>query len=343
MEKTAAHKMTMSRSHLMTLLLGALALGFFIGSGMVGLLSPLQTERSDEIALTREGAFRFIRTSTETNNAAGQPAKELKPFRYKINDLLDERLHTGVVASAAVYFRDLNNGNWIGINEREIFSSKILLKLPLMIAYFKWAESNPLVLRRTLTLAAGAPGERVPEGSPSPIEPGKPSSVNDLIFRMIAYDDDSAYTLLRANIPNQRLDRVFKDLNVEYNPRDEADSLSVRGYASFYRVLFNSSYLSEEMSEKALRYLSKSSFRAGMASGIPANIDIASKFGKRLVTVAEHGEERELYQLHEYGIIYHPHRPFLLGIMVRGDDESALVKTIRDITRLVYDELDQQS
>jgi hypothetical protein len=80
-----------------------------------------------------------------------------------------------------------------------------------------------------------------------------------------------------------------------------------------------------------------------MASGIPANIDIASKFGKRLVTVVENGEERELYQLHEYGIIYHPHRPFLLGIMVRGDDESALIKTIRDITRLVYDELDQQS
>ncbi len=55
------------------------------------------------------------------------------------------------------------------------------------------------------------------------------------------------------------------------------------------------------------------------------------------------GEEEEVYQLHEFGIIYHPNRPFLVGIMVRGDDFNKLMKVIRDITRIVYEEVDQQS
>ena len=43
-------------------------------------------------------------------------------------------------------------GTGSGIREHDKFSPKSLLKVPLMIAYFKWAESNPLVLRKTLTI-----------------------------------------------------------------------------------------------------------------------------------------------------------------------------------------------
>jgi beta-lactamase class A len=84
-------------------------------------------------------------------------------------------------------------------------------------------------------------------------------------------------------------------------------------------------------------------FRDGMSSGIPPNIEIASKYGQRSMTVEVDGEEKEVTQVHEFGIIYHPNRPFLLGIMARGDDFEKLVKAIRDITRLVYNEVDTQS
>jgi beta-lactamase class A len=119
--------------------------------------------------------------------------------------------------------------------------------------------------------------------------------------------------------------------------------LSLNAFAAFFRVLYNSSYLTEEMSEKALRYLSKSSFRTGMVAGIPPNVDIASKHGERNIPVATNGEVRELSQLHEFGVIYHPNRPFLLGIMVRGEGFDQMTKTLRDITHLVYEEVDRQS
>ncbi len=334
-------KIRISRPGLLTLVLGALALGIFLGAGVISLLSSEQSaDKAAAASGSREGEFRFIRQRAEP---ALSPSRELKPFRYKVNELIRARLEQGLASAVSVYFRDLNNGNWMGIGERDRFSPKNRLKLPLMMAYFKWAETSPVVLRRSFTWSGGAdepddtPGSRLTV----PLQPGGKYVVNDLIFRMMAQDDPGAYSLLLANIPAPRLERVFKELNVEYDPKNDDNPLTLRAVATFYRVLFNASYLSEEMSEKALRFLSKSTSRDGMAAAIPAGIEIASKAGKRKVTVS--GQDEEVQQLHEVGIIYHPQRPFLLGVVARGGDTTELTIVIREITRLIYQEVDEQS
>jgi len=340
-------KIRVSRSLFLTLISGAFALGIFIGAGTLGLFTPMQPDKGEGAAAAREGEFKFIRTAPIVKGPDGRALhKELKPFRYKVTALVDEKLKKGEATTISVYFRDLVNGNRFGIKENDKFSPKSLLKLPLMIAYFKWAETNPLVLRKTLTFTVADPQTEPRHIKPvTELQPGKHYAVNDLIYRMIAYDDTDAYSLLYANLPAGRLDKIFKDLNVEYDPHKEKeeDSLSLSAFAAFYRILFNASYLSEEMSEKALRYLSKSMFRDGMASGVPPNIEIACKHGERTLHVATDDGDDDLYQLHEFGIIYHPSRPFLVGVMVRGNDFDTMMKVVRDITRLIYEEVDQQS
>ncbi len=343
-EKKERKMVSIARPLLLTLITGSFALGIFIGAGM-GLFTPLSTVKGERASEGREETFAFIRESKDTKEAQGLPASsELKPFQYKVNTLIADTLKQGDAVAVSVYFRDLNNGNWFGINEHEKFSPKNLLKIPLMIAYFKWAETNPLVLRKTLTYTRT--NEEDGEGHDGPVkkpESGQTATVNDLIYRMIAHDDAAAYAILYANLPAGRLEKIFRDLYVEYDPHKQEDALSLNSFAAFYRVLFNASYLSEEMSEKALRYLSKSSFREGMASGIPPNISIASKYGERIIPATSSDEETELIQVHEFGIIYHPNRPFLLGVMARGNSDEQLKKVIRDITRLVYEEVDRQS
>ncbi len=333
---------------MLTLIFGAFSLGIFIGAGTLGLFTPLQADKAESPVEIGEGTFKFIRASQDPAKKPEkhQPSHELKPFRYKVSALIEEELKKDEAVSVSFYFRDLINGNRFGIGENDRFAPMSLLKLPLMIAYFKWAETNPLVLRKSLTYS-GAP-DQTEEQHVKPLTvlaSGRHYIVNDLIFRMIAYDDNAAYSLLLANLPKGRLDRIFKDLNVEYDPHKvkEEDSMSLSSFAGLYRVLFNASYLNEEMSEKALRYLSKSTFRDGMASGIPQNIEIASKHGERTISVTVNNQEKEIVQLHELGIIYHPNRPFLIGIVARGEDFDSLKKVIRDITRLVYEEVDQQS
>ncbi len=341
-QQQGTRKISLTRSVVLILLAGTFAVGIFVGRS-TWLFGTGQDEKADSggpTALSEE--FRFIRQSLQPDVQDARKIRELKPFRYKVNALIDEKVEEGEATSVAVYFRDLDNGNWFGIRDQETFSPESQVKIPLMIAYFKWAETNPLVLRKKL-IAASSPGLNEPRfiRPPRTLQQGRSYTVNDLIFRMVAYGDNDAYALLNANIPAKHQQKIYRDLYVNYDPGKEDDVLSLSAYASFFRVLFNASYLSEEMSEKALRYLSRSSFRSGIAAGLPADIDVATKAGERTIETSDDGPD--VVQLHEFGIIYHPGRPFLLGITVRGTDYDDLAGVIRDITKLIYTEVDHQS
>lgn len=334
---------TIGRSLLWVLIAGAFALGVFVGRGAWLFSSGLADKAGSEYRRAVED-FAYIRLSITEGNAETRKIRELKPFRYKVDALVQEKIDEEDASSVSVYFRDLENGNGFGIREDEKFSPESQLKIPILIAYFKWSEDNPLVLRRKILFRGiGIPLAPRYLRSPKPLEAGSEYTVNDLLFRMTAYGDNNAYTLLLANLPPAYLHKIAKDLYVNYNPEVSGDSLTLSAYASYFRVLYNASYLSEDMSEKALRFLSLSVFRDGMASGIPPDINIASKAGERIIkTVDSEGLPAEVLQLHEFGIIYHPERPFLLGITVRGGDFRDLARVIRDITRLVSSEVDQQ-
>jgi beta-lactamase class A len=338
------NKITINRSLMLTLVAGAFALGIFIGAA-TGLFSPLPSLQGESLPEGPEGTFRFIRVSVEAKHAGEKlmTNRELKPFQYKVNSLIESDLKNADAKSITVYFRDLNNGNRFVIGEHGAFNGENHLKLPLMIAYFKWAESNPLVLRKKLIFVVKPETEQHRETAKNNLEPGKLYTVNDLIFRMIAYDDDAAYVMLSANLPANRLDKIFKDLNGEYDPQKQNESLSLNTYAALFRVLFNASYLSEEMSEKALRYLSKTAFQDGIGSAVPPNVDKAVDHEEVPIRSNGEGENSNVRQLQEFGIIYHQNRPFLLGVIVRGSDDSRLETVIRDVTRLVFQEVDQQS
>jgi beta-lactamase class A len=328
---------------LLVLLALTFSAGLFIGKG-AGLVGSLYENGTEGFSAGGDNDFRFIRPlSGYGHSGAERTIRELKPFRYKVKVLIDDAIRTHEASVISVYFRDMISGHRFGIQEQEKFSSETLLKLPLMIAYLKWAESNPLVLRRKTAF----PGDSDPAKQLSPavktLEAGKSYTVDELIYRMIAYDDNNAYSLLAANLPPGYLDQIFRDIYVNYNPAKSVDPVPFNAYASFYRVLFNASYLNKEMSERALRYLSKSAFRDGMLSGIPPSIDRATKFGERTISAGTDGDGREMKQLHEFGIIYYPNRPFLMGVMARGDDSRRLANVIRKVTALIYDEVDLQA
>ncbi|MEK6742722.1 MAG: serine hydrolase [Nitrospirota bacterium] len=335
---------TITRSLLWVLIAGTFALGVFVGRG-TWLFSGGLADRTGSGYRQPVEDFAYIRLSITEGNAETRKIRELKPFRYKVDSLIQKKIDEEAALSVSVYFRDLDNGNWFGIREDEKFSPEIQLKLPILIAYFKWSEDNPLVLRKKILFRGiGVPLAPRYLRSPKPLDVGSEYAVNDLLLRMTAYGDNDAYSLLLANLPPAYLHKVAKDLYVNYDPEVTSDSLTLSAYASYFRVLFNASYLSEEMSEKALRYLARSVFREGMASGIPPDMNIASKTGERVIrTVDIEGAPTDVLQLHEFGIIYHPERPFLLGVTARGGDFRDLALVIRDITSLVYAEVDSQS
>ncbi len=335
---------TIKRSLLAVLLLAAFSFGAFIGRG-TGMLGGMYENSSEDIPADTDGGFRFIRSFPGRGNPSGvRTLGELKPFRYKVDAFIEHKVNSGEASMISVFFRDLNSGHRFGIREQEAISPESLLKLPLMIAYFKWAESDPQVLRRRISYAGSDDVAERPNINPiRPLEKGKSYAIDTLILRMIAYDDHDAHALLMANLPPGYLDGIYKDIYTNYDPAKKDDVVTLGSYASFFRVLYNASYLSKKMSEKALRYLSRSALKDGIVAGIPSNVDCAIAFGERTMQPKAGSDgERAAMQFHEFGIVYYPGRPYLMGVMARGEDPGRVTNAMREVTTLIYDEVDRQ-
>lgn len=145
-----------------------------------------------------------------------------------------EKLQPNIFTS--VYFRDLNNGTWIGIKEKELFSPASLIKVPLLMTYLKKAESNPDILdikiKNTQQLNIKQnylPGKQM--------EQNKLYSVEELLEQMIIYSDNQAYDLLLKNSGSKDLTDTYFDLGVDVSKSltdPFGNIVSVKDYASFF-------------------------------------------------------------------------------------------------------------
>lgn len=170
--------------------------------------------------------------------------------------------------------------------------------------------------------------------------PGVAYSVEDLLFRSIAYSDNEAYFMLvgyaQAQFGTDALLDFLQRLGVITVSGDPDNIVSVRGYSSIFRLLYNASLLNQDSSERVLKWLAASTFREGLVAGVPSDVRVAHKFGEFSLPDAK------LFQLHDCGVVYYPENPYLLCIMTRGQDVQALAGIIAEISRQVYLEVDSR-
>jgi beta-lactamase class A len=282
----------------------------------------------------RAGGFQFINPLLECKG--DEVGKELKPFKDKVVNLVNGFIDDKDASKIAVYFRDMNNGPWFGINENENFIPASLLKVPVMISYLKKIEREGKLLDEVIVDDKEYINNFqyvVPEQE---VKVGEKHTVEDLVFRSIVYSDNIAATLLMENSKKFgiSMQSIYDELGIKYTLGSD-DNMNVKGYASFFRILFNASYLNAEISDGALQLLSETKFKNGIVAGVPENIKVAHKFGEKPFNNQDK-------QLHDCGIVYYPEHPYLLCIMSKGSDFLTLEKDIQKISKLIYDEVDAQ-
>lgn len=272
----------------------------------------------------------------------GLDHSELNSFRTKIEKHIEKLKNDHKDLHVSYYFRDLNNGLWTGINERETFSPASLFKVPLMIALLKKAEKDPNVWTMGVNYKKEDLGE-VPEESGFKKEDGKFYNLDDLLTQMIVYSDNAASLLLLQYLGDSAVMQVIDELNMHVGNgfHENTNFVTVKAYAGIFRILYNASFLNKEMSEKALNLLSQSKYNKGIRAGVPSQIKVAHKYGKRDETLGS-GKIHNL-QLHHFGLVYHPRKPFLIGIMTRGADIATKEKVIKELSEITYKEVDMQS
>lgn len=255
---------------------------------------------------------------------------ELEKFVHTMEDRTS-------VQRIAVYFRDLNNGPTFGIQQNDPFIPASLLKVPVMMAYFSETESDPNILQKKLLFTkSAAPDIRQTILPAQHLTSGKEYSINELIKRMIVYSDNDALILLFKTLPIEDHRHLYNLLGVDSSViSDPTAALTVKQYAAFFRILFNASFISQKYSEEALTLLASTDFDSGLRKGVPERIPVAHKFGERQIATSEQ-------HLHDCGIVYYPKHPYLLCVMTRGANTSTLERAIADISKFVYEKIDEQ-
>lgn len=260
--------------------------------------------------------------------------RELQIIEKHVEEIMDDRLASGLIRNASVYFRDLNNGPWFSIKPDETFSPASLLKVPLMISILKQAESDPELLGRKIRFSGSADHNLIQNVKPEKtLVPGKIYTIDELLHNMIVYSDNNASALIEDFFGASILKDIYRVTGLTWPSDGLTHVMSVESYARFFRILFNASYLNREMSEKALGYIAEVDLRDGLIEAVPGDIRVAHKFGELINT------SDGTRQLHECGIIYYPYRPYLLCIMTRGHSFEDLDSTINKVSQAVYDSI----
>ena len=330
--------------------LSAFILGILAAIGSLVLFQSQNTPslvkglRQSDISTNKSSAYTFIDpliATTGTNHPEIYTA-----MRQEVSTYVAGRENLELI-SASVEFRDINESSGFSLNPGEQYAAGSLYKLPVMMAYYKIAETNSMILSQDVLYTGTEDRNRIEEIKSSvQLIPGKSYTVEQLIEHMILYSDNNAGHLLEQTLEetNHYADylAVFSALGIDStNLKNYTDNLTASKYSLFLRALYNATYLEPEGSERALSLLSKADFSEGIESGVPNYVNVAQKFGE--IRLVKSDGTLVGKQLHNCGIVYFPKHPYSLCVMTKasGDDIKTLESNISSISRIVYKHMQQ--
>lgn len=326
-----------------------------VAGGVAGWLLPLVSPLSPAQVASYRGAvlrqssadYQFIAPLLACDIGSEEAFPEFVPLKQTLTNLINEQVAAGDADGISVYLRSMKSARWFEINGNQTYAPASLLKIFVMMAYYKEANEtdNPGLLQQEIPFKGSATyGNDVVGGTIVHLVNGQRYTVDHIITQMITYSDNDAYDTLLNNLDPQgvqMLMTVFADLAIPFptttQSEDALDFMSVDKYSMVFRVLFGSTYLSERYSEKALQLLSQAKYTTGIVAGVPSNLVVAHKYGIRAVPVVSAATPDEL---HDCGIVYYPNHPYLLCVMTKGENLVAQQAAIKDVSATTYAWLD---
>jgi beta-lactamase class A len=267
-----------------------------------------------------------------------EPREESNRFagiKARIVATIQKATSNNDVAAASVYLKDFTNDEWILVNPTQKYHPGSLFKLVTLITYFRMAEKDPSLFTRQWALPKTlAPAQSYTSAA---LQAGHTYSVKELLYHMIANNNNDAAVLLQQHINKEMFLHIFTDLQLPL-PQSLPDTgylTSTKEYSRFVSAIYESSYLPLPSSEAAISLLCQATFKEGIVAGLPAGTIVAHKHG-------EAGTPSQP-ELHETGIIYRNGEPYLLTIMTRGSDMKKQAALMAAVSSLVWEEMNRSN
>lgn len=251
----------------------------------------------------------------------------------KIEKYITEQIEWKNIADIGYYVRLLKNGATFGYNQDAEFVPASLIKVPLWIAVLKNISMYDLDEEVMLDFENFESQQR--NFWQDKLKNNSTYTLRDMISQMLINSDNIAATGFLSYIWIDKIYNVYNHFwlkNLDFE-QDDSVKISPKNYASFFRVLYNASYLSREESEYMLGLLAQSNFKIWLRWLLPDAVKIANKFWER------HILDTWEKQIHDCGIVFLEKQPYVICIMTKWNDFDKQIKIIQNISKIVYDEI----
>ncbi len=226
----------------------------------------------------------------------------------------------------AFYFEYLPTGTSIGVNEKVEFQTGSLFKVPVVMAYFHKKERLGFAEDKIVTLEERDIDPRF--GSLWEKGAGAKINLDEAVRLSLMESDNTAVNILIREPEVIDYEKVYEGLDLDLTGIDLKEgkggaTIAVKQFSSILKALFFSAILSKDNSELILHYLSNSVFEDMLAAGVPKNVPIAHKIGVFGGSFMD------------CGIVYVPHRSYLLCMRSKSDQKTAQER-MKKISEIVY-------
>ncbi len=261
---------------------------------------------------------------------------QFAPLSQKIEAVF--KANSDVVNRYSVYFRDLNKGLWVGINENDSYDPASMLKVALAMAAYKQAESDRDFLQsaRQYTPELAAINTSNPYNDPSNLKVGQFYTIEYLVSKMLIDSDNGAKDILGNTVDPKIIDDVYSALSIDVPSDNKSYKISAKKYSAFFRILYSGAYLNDSDSNAVLSLLSAVTFKNGLVAGVSASTTVSHKFGEHINSADNTINSTEL---HDCGIVYNPTNPYVLCVMTEGKSETDLSDVISQVSKVVFQEV----
>lgn len=248
--------------------------------------------------------------SREERNLRAFPT--LIPLREKLFAYLGDRK-----SNVAFYVEDLNSGAWSGYRERDEFYPASLLKVPVAIGVMKKIDNGDWSLKKTIALRAEYRDKRF--GKLWKEEEGKEIEIETLLEQMLGESDNTATNMLFKNLTTNERDEVYYHIGISNPEMIEKESgeiifkkITARNLATFFRALYNATYLTRESSNYLLELLAGTKRDILFSTQIPDSVKVSHKS-------AVFTDNPDLPKnFHDCGITFFSDHPYLYCLMTEN-------------------------
>lgn len=240
-----------------------------------------------------------------------------QPLRDYLNDKY------GADQNVSIYFEYLSTGSNITINKDAEFWPASLLKIPVAMAVVKKIEKKEWRWDNKLVLMAADKDDTFGDLHKEPT--GSIFTIEELVRRSLTDSDNTANVVLLRNLEVKEITDVYYHIGLSDFLASEG-KISAKKYSTIFRSLYNSSYMSEENSQKLISFLTRTAFNEYLASALPEKILFAHKIGIDNI--------KNVYL--DSGIVYAQGRPYILTVMIQSKNEQTAKNIFKDISEKAY-------